>query len=185
MRRLFVLAIIAVTALACSEENPPPLYVDVNYQVRCIDCEPRAADDSPRDVRAIDGESGFDVACSITERGGDRLLTFSAIYMDAERPSRSYGLSLVQANLDGGDPGGSCLVVVSEGNNTYEGGCTAEDPDDEDPCQVELEAEDGIVTGTILCAEVPNKNSSMITRHLVDPNTEDPAEFEVHGCRNL
>lgn len=185
MRRLFVLAIAAASSLACAEEDPPPLYVDVNYQVRCVDCEPRSADDAARDVRAIDGELGFNVECSVTERSGDRLLTFRAAYMDAERPSRNYGISLVQANLEGGDPGGSCIVVVSEGNNTYEGGCTADEPDDGNPCQVELEAEDGIVTGTILCESVPNKNSAMITRHLVDPNSEDPAEFEVHGCRGL
>jgi hypothetical protein len=185
MRRLFVLAIAAASALACTEEDPPPLYVDVDYQVRCIDCEPRAADDAARDIRAIDGELGFSVECSVTERGGDRLLTFRAIYTDAERASRSYGISLVQANVEGGDPGGSCLVVVTEGSNTYEGDCSADEPDEESPCQVELEAEDGIVVGSILCEGVPNKNSSMSTRHVVDPNSEDPAKFEVHGCRNL
>jgi hypothetical protein len=185
MRRLLAFAAVAACTIACADEDPPPLYVETDYQVRCIDCEPRAADDVVRHVRALDGQDGFRVECTVTEREGDRLLTFSAVYTDPERPNRSYSFGVVQANIDAADPGGSCRVTVSEGNNSYEGDCTADSPNDEEPCELQLELEDEIVIGSVLCENVPNKNTAMITRHLVEPNGDEPAEFEVHGCRGL
>lgn len=185
MRRLLALAIVAVLPLACSEEDPPPLYVDVDYQIRCIDCMPLAADDEVRRIQALDGEAGFRTECNIARREGDRLITFEAAYTDPDEARNSYSIGIVQANLDASDPGGACRVVTAEGNNTYEGKCTGGDPTGEEPCRVELEAEDGIVMGSVLCEHVPNKNTSMFTRYLVAPNSESPARFEVHGCRGL
>jgi hypothetical protein len=185
MRGSSVLASSAVLALlACAEQDPPPLYVDVDYQVRCIECDPRAPDDAARRVRALDAEAGFTVECRVEESRGDRLLTFSVRYEDKADDSNSYGLSLVQANLDAADPGGSCRVTVFEGSNTYEGHCSAELAAGV-TCQVELGAEAGIVTGSILCREVENKNAPGYKRHVVAPSSTDPAEFKVHGCVGL
>lgn len=185
MRRLIALAFIAASSLACAEEDPPPLFVDLDYQVRCIDCEPRAADDAVRRVMALDGEDGFSVDCNVARREGDRLVTFTAAYTDEERSRNSYSFGVIQANLDASGPGGSCRVVAVEGDNSYEGKCTGGDPSEEEPCRVELEAEDDIVMGSVLCENIPNRNSAMITRHLVAPNSESAARFEVHGCRGL
>ena len=185
MRRLLALAIAATFAVACTEEDPPPLYVDVDYQVRCVECEPIAPDDAVRRVQALDGEEGFTVDCSVARRSGDRLLSFSASFVDPGASRNNFSIGLSQVNLDRADPGGSCSVSVSEGDNSYEGKCTAGDPTSEEPCQVELEAEDGIVMGSVLCEHMPNRNAAMITRHLVAPSSESAARFEVHGCRGL
>ena len=185
MRRSIALALAAASLLACTEQDPPPLFIDVDYQVRCIDCQPLAPDDAIRRVTVLDGESGFRVQCSVFRRGGDRRLSFSARYTDEESANANYSFGLDQANLDSANPGSGCLVVVSEGNNTYEGKCTGGDPDADAPCRVELEEEDGIVMGSVLCEAIPNKNTGMFTRHVVAPNSQSAARFEVHGCRGL
>jgi hypothetical protein len=185
MRRLLILAIAANFSFACADEDPPPLYVDVDYQVRCIECQPIAPDDAVRRVDALDGERGFAVECNVTRREGDRLLTFNAAYTDPDEARNNYSIGLIQVNLDGAGPGNSCRVTVVEGNNSYEGLCTNDDPSSEQPCRVELEAEDGIVMGSVLCENVPNRNQSMLTRHLVAPNSQSAARFEVHGCVDL
>jgi len=186
MRCLIVLALVAASCLfACVEEDPAPLYMDLDYQVRCIDCEPRTPDDDPHEIEAIDGEGNFTIDCNATRRGGDRLVSFSALYRDPEREDDNFSISVVQANLDSGDPGGSCRLGVTEGDNRYEGKCTAGDPTTEEPCQIELEEEDGIVSGSLLCDNVPNLSSTLITRYVVEPGSSDPVEFEVHGCSGL
>lgn len=185
MRRLIVLALAVASSPACTEHDPPPLFVDVDYQVRCIDCQPLAPDDAARSVQALDGEAGFRVECNVARREGDRLVTFTAAHGDEESPRNNYSFGMLQANLDSSNRGSGCRVVVAEGNNTYEGRCTSGDPDSDQPCRVELEVEDGIVLGTVLCEGVPNKNTAMFTRHVVAPNSQSAARFEVHGCRGL
>jgi hypothetical protein len=185
MRRLLILAIAATCSFACADEDPPPLYVDVDYQIRCIECQPIAPDDMVRRVDALDGERGFAVDCNVTRREGDRLLTFSAAYTDGQEARNNYAIGLVQVNLDGAGPGSACRVTVTEGNNGYEGLCTNDDPTADLPCRVEIEEEGGIVMGSVLCENVPNKNSSMLTRHLVAPNSQSAARFEIHGCVGL
>lgn len=169
----------------CAEEDPAPLYVQTEYQVRCLGCQPQAVDDRARVVQALDGENGFTIECSTNDRGGDRLVTFSAIYTDPEQESRSHSISIAQAALDGDDPGSSCTVTVTEGANTYEGRCTGDDPTEERPCRVELSAEGGVVSGTVLCEGIANRSAAMVTRHVVAPGTEEAVEFEVHGCLGL
>jgi hypothetical protein len=183
--RLLVLALALVPCvLACTSEDPAPLFVDTDYQVRCVDCEPQAADDPARHVEAIDGERNFSIECSVHARGDDQVMTFSAAYRDPERESRNYSFSVIQANLDG-DPGSSCRVSVSEGANTYEGPCTAGEPSAEKPCSVELESEHGVITGTVRCENIPNRNADTVKRHVVAPGSRDPVELHIEGCTGL
>lgn len=185
MRRLLVLAFAAAFSSACTEEDPPPLYLEVDYQVRCFDCQPVAPDDAVRRVQALDAQDGFRVECNVAERSGGRLLSFTAAYTDAEASRNNYSFGVFQANLDEANPGSACRIVVSEGSNTYEGACTASEPSDDEPCRLEVEEADGIVMGSVLCEHVPNRNAATVTRHLVAPNSESAARFEAHGCRGL
>ncbi len=183
MRRLLLLSLsFAAFPLACVNSDPAPVFVDVSYQLRCIDCEPRAADDSAHTINALDGENGYSVTCNVDRRGKDRLVTFSAGVSDSTHPSKSYAFKIFQADVDKSDPGGSCHTEVVEGSNTYDGPCSSGDPSSDWPCQLKLKLKNGVIKGTVLCNAIPNHNDSTLTRHLVDPGTMDPVSFEIHGC---
>lgn len=188
MRRLLVClvaapALLAVTA--CVRQDPAPLFVDMTYQVRCVDCTPRSVDDAPHAIAALNGEDGFAVSCRVQRPGKDRLVSFSATFKDAKHSDKNYSIKIRQADLDRADPGAGCLVDIAEGANTYEGTCTSGDPADDKPCQLKLSAKDGIVKGSLFCVNIPNRSENSLTRHIVSPDSTDPASFEVHGCVGL
>jgi len=186
MRRLlFLIACCVPAATSCVTNDPAPLYADVNYQVRCIDCEPRAVDDTPHHITALDGEKGFDVACTTQSVSGGRLVTFNASLIDSKHPTSTYAFKILQANVDKQDPGSSCRVQIVEGNNTYERHCTSRDPTADVPCHVKISDVKGSAKGSVLCGELPNRNDMTVTRHLVKPGTSDPAPFEIQGCPGL
>jgi hypothetical protein len=178
--------LLASAAAGCTEDDPAPLFMDIRYQVRCVECEPRAPDDPVRDVQLLDGEMGFTIECFANTRDGDRLLSFSTVFINPDAASENYSIEVEQVNLDKSDPGSDCLVSVREGSNTYAGDCTKDDPTEDEPCSVSFDIEDDIVNGTIFCADIPNRNMAMTRRHVVAPGTQDePAEFELHGCTGL
>ena len=184
MRRLLALSLIAApTLLACAKEDPPPQYVDIDYQMRCLDCQPIAPDYSAHDVTAIDGEDEFDVSCRT--RGSKPTLTFSVGHEDQKTESNSFSFRIVDASLSRGDPGASCHVTVIEGNSTYDGDCTGGVPSVDKPCQLELKKDNDVITGSILCRNIPNMLSREITRNLVKPGSDKAAKFELHGCEAL
>jgi hypothetical protein len=174
----------ALLLCACTEPDDAPLFVDTEYQVRCIRCQPMALDDEPRRLNAVDGEQGLSLSCGANRSQGDRLLSFSAVSNEGSS-GESFKLEIVQLNLDADEPGGDCLVSIQEGNNTYEGGCTDGDPSEDDPCQVLLEEDSGIVSGTLLCENISNRSSDT-ARHVVTPGSMDgPADITIHGCSGL
>jgi hypothetical protein len=187
MRPLLVLSLVVAPALAgCVQQDPSPLFLDLSYQVRCIDCQPVATDNLPRTIAALDGEGGFSVACSAQLSGKDRLLSFSATLIDAKHQSNNYSIKVIQADLDKSDPGAGCRVVVAEGANTYEGRCTSGDTTTEKPCQItKLKVDNGVVKGKLLCNNIPNNTDANTTRYVVKPSTTAAADFEVHGCVGL
>lgn len=190
MHRTLTLALfLPLLATACNDEDAPPLFVDVQYQVRCIDCMPIDMDNHVHDVMLLDGESGIEAQCRTREVGSDREVTFSLIATNEEDPDLSYELRIDRA-LIGDDPGGECLVEFKEGSNSYggpEGGsCTGGEPTEDEPCQVSLSLEGGVISGDIHCERVPNRGERTFTRHLVRPLTQDePAPIEIHGCEGL
>ena len=170
MRRLLLLTLsFAAFPLACVNSDPAPVFVDVSYQLRCIDCEPRTADDSAHTINALDGENGFRVTCDSQRQGKDRLVTFSAGVTDSKHPSNSYAFKIFQADVDKSDPGSSCHTQVVEGSNSYDGPCSSGEPSSDRPCQLKLKLKDGVIKGSVLCNAIPNRNDSMLTRHLVSP----------------
>ncbi|MFI5308609.1 MAG: hypothetical protein ACHQ53_14715 [Polyangiales bacterium] len=183
-RSLLLILCCAPVAVSCVTNDPAPLYADINYQVRCIDCEPRAVDDSAHHIAALNGENGFDVSCTVQQSGG-RLVSFNAALIDAKHPTSSYGFEILQANVDKKDPGAGCRVLVTEGSNTYEGRCTSGDPTTGAPCQVIIKDDKGVATGSVLCDAIPNRNDSTVTRHVVLPGSTDAAKFAIHGCPGL
>lgn len=189
MRWLFLFVALAVTS--CSSTDDPAVFIELDYQVRCLICEPRAPDDVKRQIMTLDDDQGYQVDCHVSIVGKDRVLSFSASY-DAEGTSMDHGIELLQAAYQDDDPGSKCLVRVREGSNRYVGDCTAGDPEPDAPCQVKIDVKDDIVKGTLFCDEFANEAIMSSRRHLVlsdrlGPEHEDltPATFEVHGCTGL
>jgi hypothetical protein len=174
-RSLAVIAVACLGLLGCTNEDPPALYLDVAYQLRCIDCEPRGADGKVRDVQAVDGEGGDELTCYVE----DDLLTL-------ELEGDGFTFRILQAKL-GDNPGDYCQIVVSEGpGSEYRGDCRAPDDDDSGaPCQLELENEGGVLSGTLLCNNIPHALTPEYERYVVAPNSDDAVEFTVQGCSGL
>jgi hypothetical protein len=185
MRRLFVLACLGC-ALACwagcKNEDPATVFLDIPYQVRCLDCDPRSNDDPARDIHAVDGEDDLTINCSSISSGGDRLVSFSLEHFNTKTREVDYSLSVDQVNIDSGDPGDRCQVVVKEGSNVYQGECTGDDPSDSKPCLIKMKQDGDGVSGSLHCVHIENKAAPTIRRHLTAPNTEKATKFEVTGC---
>jgi hypothetical protein len=172
-RWLFALALV-LTCAACSEEDPAALYADVNYQVRCLDCEPRVADDPERDLAVVDGEQDSSLRCESV--GG---------LVSLEIETSEYAFKILNARL-GNDPGDQCEVRVKEGINEYRGFCKAEGSDDEQPCEVELTADGSGFVGRVFCNQIRHHLSNTLLRYVVAPGTTDePAEVVASGCSGL
>jgi hypothetical protein len=185
MRRLLVLACLGC-ALACwagcKNEDPAALFLDINYQVRCGDCDPRSNDDPARDIHAVDGEDDLTIDCTTIERGGDRLVSFSLEHTDPKLGGIDFSLAVDQVNVDSNDPGDGCQVVAKEGSNVYQGECTGGDPSDDRPCSIKLKQEGDGVTGTLHCIHIENKAQPTFQRHITAPGNDKPAKIEVTGC---
>jgi hypothetical protein len=160
----------------------------MEYQVRCLDCQPRVPDPAPRDIRAVNGEAGFKLECSVSGRGSDRRVTFSAEHQ-SESAANRYLLQVRSAKLGGEDTDGPCEVRSLEGDNTYVASCGSDTPTRERQCQIELRQDDddkGVLKGKLYCDKMPSDASLNNVRSLVAPNTSaDPAEFELYGCAGL
>jgi hypothetical protein len=186
MRRLPILASLFVLSLcACNKEDPAPLYLEADYQLRCIDCKPTAVDETPRSLNVLNGEAGYVVACSAEASGGDRVVSFSASFKDPLGKKDKFSIAVTQANIDAANPGASCRVEVVEGSNDYKGNCTGGSPTDGKPCVVKLKAEGGVLSGTIDCKTIPNAGDAQIRRYLVAPGTNKAAKFSIDGCTGL
>lgn len=169
----------------CTSETTPIVYIGMTYQVRCLDCQPREPDPTPRDVRAVDGEAGFSLDCSVTKSGSTRRVSFSAEHQSSDAESK-YVISVRGARLGGEESDGPCDVRVIEGNNTYVAGCSTDSPTTERPCQLALKEKGGVVSGELYCNKMPSDASLSQVRHVVAPYTEtDPVKLELYGCRGL
>ncbi len=186
MRVLASLAfVLGVVLPACSTEDPLPVYVDIDYQVRCLDCVPLAVDYPARRIRHVDGEADYEISCAVRE-GERRAVTFEVDYRDPDNSSRRHRLQVNSALIDGKDPGKSCRVRVVEGNTTFEGRCTSGDPTAEETCKVSFDVEDDVLKGRIYCDEITSTAMLSTKRYLVQSGTVDePVEFELQGCDGL
>jgi hypothetical protein len=136
-------------------------------------------------VRAVDGEAGYSLDCSVTKSGSEKRVTFSAEHQSSEAAS-TYLLSVKGAPLGGEASDELCEVRVIEGNNTYVAACSTDAPTTERPCQVTLKEKRGVINGELYCNKMPSNASLSQVRHLVAPYTStDPVEFDLYGCRGL
>jgi len=186
MRRLSILASLFVLSLcACNNEDPAPLYLEADYQLRCIDCKPTSPDETARSLNVLNGEAGYVVDCSAERSSGDRVVNFSASFKDPLGKKDKFSVAVTQANIDAANPGASCRVEVVEGSNTYKGECTGGAPTKAKPCVINLKAEGGVLSGTIECKTIPNASDAQIRRYLVAPGTKKAAKFSIDGCTGL
>ena len=168
--------------VGCNETDPEALYIDVLYQLRCIDCEPRTNDGIARDIHHLDGDQGFDLGCESTTVDGDRRVSFSAEYFDLDNESDNYSIQVDQAGLDGAGNGPNCSIKVLDSGSTYEGLCADDEPTEERPCVVDLKKEGDIIRGTLFCDRIPIMDMTSPIRYLKRPNSNKPAELEIRGC---
>ena len=166
----------------CNETDPDPLYIDVVYQMRCKDCEPRTNDSPVRDIHYLDGDQGFALECGTSAGDDGTLISFSAVYTDPENPDNTYGLHVDQAGLDGASASGACSVKVDESGSVYEGRCSNSAPTSGHPCQVKLATEGTTVTGTINCDKIPIQDMMEPFRYFKKPNSDNAADIEIRGC---
>lgn len=177
------LAFLAGFATACTELDDPPVWVDFDYQVRCVRCVPMAFNDSPRNVAALDGDDGLSVSC---KADGD-LIDLRVLY-DQDGSEDDWAFNLERVDVNEGGPGGGCRISVQEGARTYRGSCSGDEPSEEAPCQVELTHEDYLVSGKVFCENIPVVGGEVGqgTRHITKPGSDtEPFEIEIHNCEGL
>jgi hypothetical protein len=175
----------ALAAASCTSDTTPIVYIGMAYQVRCLDCQPRVPDESAHDVRAVNGEAGYNMSCVANKEGGTRRVTFSAEHKN-DSAARNYTLLVRGARLAAEESDGPCEVRLIEGDNTYVAACSTDEPSTDRPCQVTTELKGDVIKGKIYCDKVPSEASLTSVRYLVAPYTQtDPAEFELYGCAGI
>ena len=183
MRTLGLSLLLSCGVLACTSDTAPVVYVGMSYQVRCLDCQPRAQDDAARNIKAVDDEAGYKLSCAVDSMTGTKRVTVDIVHESANS-EQSYSLSVSNASL-AEESDGPCSVRVVEGANTYQGACGSAEPNEDRPCQVSFEVKRGVLKGSLYCKEIASDASSSLTRYLVAPITRDPATFEIYGCSGL
>lgn len=175
------LAFVVGLATGCTELDDPPVWVEFDYQVRCVDCVPKSFNDDPHNIGALDGDDGLNVTCTSE---GDKI-TVQVTY-DQDGTDEDWGFRLDSADVSEGGPGNGCTITVRESASEYRGACTADAPTTEAPCQVKLTHDDYLVSGTILCENIPNRVEKTVTRHVTKPGSDTmPFAFEVQNCEGL
>lgn len=180
---------LGLAVFACTSDTTRVIYMDLSYQVRCLDCTPAAPDESAHKIKAVEGEGGLDLTCRAQRDGDTRLINFNSTYpgssdTDGDNTGR-YVLRVERADLDG-DSNEFCQVHLEESGNTYEGRCGRGEPTEDQPCRVNLSVEGGVVKGDVYCSRITNINTARDIRYLVAPMTRaEPATFQVYGCTNL
>lgn len=174
MRRLLLSLTLAAPALVMGcGDDPAPLFADVFWHVQCR-CYGMCSGIDPRDVNNIDGEDGNDITCSVHQRGGNDVLTFSVTN------EAGYSFEIRDAEFPpGGGPvsGVGCQVRIRESGNTYQGACGASQPGEAQPCQITGlmvgTDEDGNpqISGNLLCLEIPSTSDNSIRREVTAPNS--------------
>jgi hypothetical protein len=172
---------------ACSSDSTPTVYVDLAYQVRCLDCEPRSPDDPAHEIKVVDGEAGYKLDCAVRKVSGTRRVDFDVTYNDPAKSDSDHVFKISGASVDGDDPTLQCSAHIVEGDNTYDGSCSSDPPATSGgPCQASLSVKNGVIEGSLYCDNIENGANISSTRYIVAPGTEsDPAKFSLYGCTGL
>lgn len=182
MRRLLTLSLALCALVGCNESDPEALYIDVLYQLRCLDCEPRTNDGPTRDIHHLDGDEGFELGCELSAAKDGTLISFYAEYVDPENDANDFSIEVNQAGIGETDPGASCTVKVLDNGTTYEGNCVGTEDEPEPPCDVALKKEGGIIRGTLTCDRIPVQDMLEPFRYLYRPSTSKAVPVEIRGC---
>lgn len=181
---------------ACNDPEPLPVYFDLNYQVGCL--RDSAAPElgcsglhgPERIVKAVDGEDGYVNSCSASGVPGTPGVTVVSL-SSRNGSQQTFSISGAQIGVVG-DVGPTCRVKIVEGNNTYEGACSASPPSRAIPCQLSDFGINtmGLLHGSLYCDNIPVGSSPGITRDIAKAGTHgslpvQPAEFFVDPCTGL
>jgi len=183
---LGLVVVCGLGAFACKSESDPPVYLDAEYQLRCLDCTPATADSPEHEIQLLDGEFDWRVECDVRSIGGRPTLTVNAQYLPG-RESDEYGFKFTRVAIgEDEEQTDVCTIAVTEADNTYEAGCTSGDPTGDKRCQVSFERKDEIVEGTVYCNKIPNPRFLQTYRYLVGPGSMTRgAKIAVHNCEGL
>jgi len=187
VRALLSVLVLGCSVAGCSSDSTPTVYVDLAYQIRCLDCNPRAPDDDPREIKAVDGEDGYRLTCDVKKVGGSRRVNFAIEQTANDASTDGHAFRVELANLDGEDTTLQCSVHVLEGVQSYAGACSSDAPPDSGgPCQANFRLEKGVIKGGVYCDNIPVEAAPEITRYIVAPGTRDsPAQIQIYGCHGL
>ena len=75
-------------------------------------------------------------------------------------------------------------MSVTEGNNTYEGVCAADDLTATAPCKVEVELDGDVIQGSVYCDDIPNRSTTMIKRESLR-RARRPRRVRSPGLRGI
>jgi hypothetical protein len=171
--------------LACTSDTTPAVYVDLAYQVRCNDCQPRVTDESAHPIKAVNGEGDLDLRCRAESSSGVKRVNIRAAHFN-EISTSNYAFTIENGSLEGDESEGPCRLEVIEGNDTFEGACGTDEPTEDRPCQVKFSLEKGVVKGTAYCHRITKVGVPSEYRYVVLPGERaEPATFQVYGCADL
>jgi hypothetical protein len=122
MLRVLLLAPLTLAAIGCGDD-PLPVLVDVQYQLTREFAGGLV--EPARDINNINGVDGLDLTCSVRNDGANQVFSLSAFQ------GTDFGLSfqnVVFPQGGGGLIGTGCRIGILEGDNMYQGQCSAAAP---------------------------------------------------------
>jgi hypothetical protein len=171
--------------LACTSDTSPTVYVDLAYQVRCNDCQPRVTDESAHSIKAVNGENGLDLRCRAESSSGVKRVNIRAAHF-SELSTENYAFTIENGSLEGDESDGPCRVEVIEGNDTFLGACSTDEPSEDFPCKVTFNIDKGVVKGTAYCYRITKVGVPSEFRYVVLPGERaEAATFQAYGCEGL
>ena len=208
MLRLTVAAALSLALAACSGDDPPPLFIDMQWQVQC-DIARGCTGIPARDVFGGNGQDGVNMTCTISETvENNQVINFSA------RRGNEFGLQIQNATVPaGGGPllGSACRATIWESDNTYSGACGAgaptggciEDPRTSggavcnQPCRLYdltiTSLADGLVDALFYCQGLPLTADRTVVREITNPDpaadgasaASFPVTIKLEGCTQV
>ncbi len=189
---------LAVLLAGCGDPHAGALFADIQYSTRCDNgggCPGRADHDicgfnNSDPCESVPGTPV--ISCSVVETETTRTISFTA----RQGSGFSIGIANLQVPITGGSStGGACRVTVSEGANSYRGGCGGSPPSEAQPCQItDVTFSDDMgnaeLEGKIFCQELANvaqpSLSIEVTAIGAGPmSASSPGRFRISNCDGL
>jgi len=195
MRRLLSLSILVLAA--CGDPNANKLFADTRWAVR----NSGGTQVFDHDANDFSGKNGISVSCNAPLMGGSRTLNMTVACAAGGCGNATNGtIEIINATFPAGatSPAAGCTMRVSEGVNTYQGGCGGSAPAPGQPCQItevrfytDTDTMLPTLQGNVLCTDIPNATSPsdpVLARNVtfIGPTGGAmPATFRITNCRGI